>query len=73
MLLERGVNSSAYEALRYACRNGHTEIVRLLLAPERGVNPAADGNAALSLAIRGGHTEIVRLLKAKIPWYRRLL
>ena len=45
-----------------AIKHGHTEIVRLLLEPERGVDPSANANEALRSAITIGHTEIVRLL-----------
>jgi len=45
------VNSAAIDnaALRCACEIGHTEIVRLLLdlPLDRGVDPAANDNAAL--------------------------
>jgi len=44
-------------------KNGHVEVVRLLLdlPLERGVNPAANDNLALRTAREIGHTEIVRL------------
>lgn len=40
-----------------------TEAVRVLLElpPERGVDPALDGNAALRLASENGHTEVVQV------------
>ena len=44
-----------------ASKNGHTKIVRLLLA-NPNINPAADDNHAIRLASLNGHTEIVRLL-----------
>ena len=48
------------DAFIYACEC--TEIAHLLLALERGVNPAARDNIALRYACENGHTEFVRLL-----------
>ena len=64
--MERGVNPATYNnaALRFACRNGLTDVVRMLLAlpPERGIDPAVDNNVAIRTASAHGHIEIVRLL-----------
>ena len=46
-------------ALRWACRHGHPEVVKLLL--EAGADVHAD-EYALRLASIGGHTEVVKLL-----------
>jgi len=45
----------------WAGRNGHLEVVRLLLQDPR-VNPAVMNNWAIQGASRNGHTEVVRLL-----------
>ena len=50
-------------AIELACRDGHLEIVRLLLADGR-VNPADQNNKAIELACNYGRLEIVRLLLA---------
>ena len=42
-------------------KNGHSEIVKLLLADPR-VDPAADNNVTIRDASLHGHTEIVKLL-----------
>ena len=44
-----------------ASENGHTEVVKLLLADPR-VDPAAGNNWAIRFASENGHTEIVKLL-----------
>ena len=51
-------------ALCYACKNGHTYIVRLLLdlPRERGVDPSKGVNSPLRLAYDNDHTDIVCLL-----------
>jgi len=53
----------------HACRDGHTEVVRLILdlPLERGVDPTARDNEALRHASLNGNTEIVRLLLALPP------
>jgi len=48
-------------AIRWASKNGQTNVVELLLKDER-VNPAADDNYAIQLASQNGHTEVVKLL-----------
>jgi len=50
------------EALLSASANGHTEVVRLLLADPR-VDPTV-GYSSLKVAQHHGHLEIVELLKA---------
>lgn len=45
----------------FACKNGHAEVVRLLLADGR-VDPAARDNSAIRHASKNGHSEVVRLL-----------
>jgi hypothetical protein len=58
LALELGVDDALCMG---ACED--TEIVRMLLEPERGVDPAARDNYALTLAACvSGHTDIVRLL-----------
>ncbi|KAJ7851183.1 hypothetical protein B0H13DRAFT_2674322 [Mycena leptocephala] len=50
-------------ALSVACMEGHTEIVRLLIASSVNVNTRnRDYGSALQAACQKGHTEIVRLL-----------
>ena len=46
---------------RLAARNGHTEIVQLLLGDDR-VNPGARNDVAINYAAKNGHAEIVKLL-----------
>jgi len=50
-------------AFLVASQNGHTEVVRLLLA-NPDVDPAAKVNYAIRMASINGHTEVVRLLLA---------
>ncbi|KAL2857373.1 ankyrin repeat-containing domain protein [Aspergillus pseudoustus] len=70
LLPQPGVDPAAIDkrgrtALTRACRNGHTEVVRFLLALET-IDPTqeADGvmSAPLRLAADGGHADIFRLL-----------
>jgi ankyrin repeat protein len=49
-------------AIRHASHDGHTEIVKLLLAA--GADPTAVDNLAIQMASQKGHTEIVKLLLA---------
>lgn len=50
-------------ALSYACENGNTEIVRILMTKACDLaTPDMDGWTPLMYACFGGHTEIVRLL-----------
>ena len=44
-------------AIRMASENGHTEVVKLLLAA--GVDAKADGNYAIRMASDNGHVEVV--------------
>jgi len=55
LLIEHGeiIDDKSFQT---ACKRGHTEIVRLLLAL------GARENEALRIACRNGHTEIMRLL-----------
>ena len=48
-------------AIREASRNGHTEVVKLLLADPK-VDPSASNNDAIRWASQNGHTEVVKLL-----------
>ena len=52
------------DALHLAIKNGHTEIVRMILdlLLDRGINPAIYINGAFRIASYSGQTEIVRLL-----------
>ena len=48
-----------------ACYNGHTDIVKVLLQCDLGVNvnlQYEDGDTALTIATRSGHAQVVRLL-----------
>lgn len=49
------------KAFREACKYGHIDTVRLLLADSR-VNPVAQCNYAIRLACLSGHSEVVKLL-----------
>ncbi|KAJ4111449.1 hypothetical protein NW768_011802 [Fusarium equiseti] len=51
-------------ALFYACRNGHTETVQVLLEHGAQVGAFFERDTELSVAVWGGHTEIVELLLA---------
>ena len=44
-----------------SAKNGHTDVVKILLADPR-VNPAAQNNDAIRLASQYGHTDIVKIL-----------
>ena len=56
-------------ALSYACENGNTEIVRILMTKACDLATLdMDGASPLQYACSGGHTEIVRLLlEAGVP------
>ena len=60
--MDLGVDDN--EAVRWAARIGHTDIVKILcsLPLERGVNPGANDNEAVRMAVRNGHTDIVKVL-----------
>src|SRR5687768_15300647 len=60
-LLAKGVDPAAYNnlAIRYACKNGHTDIVKMLLNDTR-----VDHNYAIRVACYNGHIDIVKLLLA---------
>lgn len=56
-------DSAGYSALHYACLNGHSECVRLLLMHEASANlPDSRGSSPLHLAAWAGHQDIVKLL-----------
>ena len=63
LLQVEGINPSIGENLPFgmACREGATEIVRLLLQDGR-IDPSAHGNEAIIWASLNGHDEVVRLL-----------
>ncbi|KAI9328067.1 ankyrin repeat-containing domain protein [Obelidium mucronatum] len=50
-------------AIRWACRNGHLDVVKLLIKVP-SVDPSTFENTCLSYAAEFGHTEIVKLLLA---------
>jgi len=54
------------DAIRRASENGHTEVVKLLLAdpPFGTANPSAANNLAIRVASEKGHTEVVKMLLA---------
>ena len=74
-LLRRGVNPATNdnEALMMAIINGHTDIVRILLAyrneshRDYEVNPAENDNDPLMLASSEGHADIVKMLLRYTP------
>ena len=47
--------------IRWVCRKGHTEIVKMLLADPR-VDPTANDNYAICVASGNGHVEIIIML-----------
>ena len=47
----------------YACRNGHIEIVKLLLQDER-VDPSANENTPVRYAYMNNYPDVIKLLKA---------
>ena len=58
-------------ALMLAARNGHLEVVRLLLEADFETNVAGtDGATALMLAARNGHWEVVQLLLLELTRMR---
>ena len=63
MLIEAGADVTADDnsAIRWASRNGHTEVVKLLI--EAGADVTARDNYAIQWASENGHTEVVELLK----------
>jgi len=62
-LIKEGFDPSHNDnyAIQLASRNGHLEVVKLLLQDPR-VDPSADDNYAIELAFRKGHLEVVKLL-----------
>jgi hypothetical protein len=48
-------------AIQWASKNGHVEVVKLLLSDEC-VDPSDDGNYAIQQASENGHVEVVKLL-----------
>ncbi|XP_075148148.1 uncharacterized protein LOC142222081 isoform X4 [Haematobia irritans] len=58
-----GQDVNGYTPLHHACLNGHTEIVRLLLAHDAAIDvPDIRGSTPLYLASWAGHQEIVKML-----------
>lgn len=51
------------DAVKNASRNGHLEIMKILLADKR-VNPSVDNDYAIRMAAENGHLEVVKLLLA---------
>src|SRR2546426_6337866 len=47
----------------FVARNGHVDVMKLLLADSR-VDPAADNNDAIRSAAANGHIDVVKLLLA---------
>ena len=72
-LLQAGANAATdgNAPLRWAAENGHTAVVKALLALplDRGVRPGADDNYALCCAAYHGHIAVLKELLA-LPWDR---
>ena len=66
LALENGANVHAYDddALRWASRRGHKNVVELLL--KNGADVHAEDDYALRWASRRGHKDVVELLKKYI-------
>lgn len=62
-LMNQPINFAINKAIFEACKYGHEDVVRVLLASGR-VNPGARDNALFRCAVKRGHTEIVRMLIA---------
>ena len=62
-IVQDSSTQSLSELFQCAAENGHTEVVRLLLADSR-VNPAARDNWPIEVASENGYRKIVRLLLA---------
>jgi len=62
-LLLNNVDPSEYNnsAFRWACNNGHLDIVKVLIADSR-VDPSDCDDDAIDLACKNGHLEIVKVL-----------
>ena len=54
-------------ALRYACMNGHLEIVKLLLGSYPDINVHACDQGAFRFACSNGHLEVAKYLKSYYP------
>jgi ankyrin repeat protein len=63
ILLIKKMVTTAYNTLINACKDGHVDVVKLLLNNDR-VDPAADDNDAIQWACRNGHEKVVELLLA---------
>jgi hypothetical protein len=63
VLLEYTELETLDAALHGACKNGHSAVVKLLLADAR-VDPAARDNQAIQLVSQNGHATVVELLLA---------
>jgi|688.fasta_scaffold349658_2 ankyrin repeat protein len=66
-LLDRGagvndVMTDGKTALLMACKNGHTEIVKILMAKGADQSLKSTGKSPRDVAIINGHTEIVKIL-----------
>jgi hypothetical protein len=56
------MNHRIYDFIAQASENGHTEIVRLLLADARGFDPSVFNNRAVKLSILNNHHDTTKLL-----------
>jgi ankyrin repeat protein len=59
--IDKRLNGRGKSAIRLASKNGHVEVVKLLLNDPR-VDPSAENNYAIRLASENGHVEAVKLL-----------
>jgi ankyrin repeat protein len=62
LILSKGYNISSPDTycMQYACLNGHTEIVEILM--RRGIDPCINDNICIENACMNGYTDIVGLL-----------
>ena len=50
------------QAIRWASKNGHLEVVKYLASKEVGCDPKANDNMAIRWASENGHLEVVKYL-----------